>query len=200
MWDRVEAAAGNSSAATRVRATAGANGRFVPGATPVNASGGFPALGGPTVGAARPSTHSTPWASGGAGSSSKAPPALTGPIVRSVNYSTGPSKPKPLNNAAFPSLPTSSGKGMSKEERQALFNKPNVREESIRRILGAGTPPPPTNGWGGGGAASSAGVTDGVQALNVADEQAAGAAGGGGGGKKKGKGKQLLFSVSARPS
>jgi len=205
VWDRVEAAAGSSSAATRVRATAGANGRYVPGATPVNASGGFPALGGPSGGAARSSTHSTPWASGGAGSSSKAPPALTGPIIRSVNYPVAPAKAKPLNNSAFPSLPPSAGKSMSKEERQALFNKPNVREESIRRILGAAPPPPPTNGWGG-----ASGMVEDVQALSLADEQAAGASAGGGGGagggagggggKKKGKGKQLLFSVSARPS
>lgn len=83
---------------------------------------------------------------------------------------------------------------MTKEERQALFNKPNVREESIRRITGAGAPPPPvTNGWGGGNAAA-----EGVQNLTL--EDGADAGGSGGGGKKKGKGKQLLFTVSARPT
>ncbi|KAK1927275.1 putative cytoplasm protein [Papiliotrema laurentii] len=200
VWDRVEAAAGSS--APRPRATAGANGRYVPGATGLTASSAFPALGGPAPSAGpsnKSSTHSTPWASGGAGSSNKAPPALTGPIIRSVNYPTpAAAKPKPLNNAAFPSLPTSSGKGLTKEERQALFNKPNPREESIRRITGAGPPPPPiANGWGGG-SSSSGSLENSVQDLSVSG--GAGGDSGSTGGKKKGKQKQLLFTVSARPS
>ena len=165
------------------------------------ASGAFPALGGPSAGSSRSSTHSTPWASGGAGSSSKAPPALAGPIIRSVNYPTpaAASKPKALSAAAFPGLPASSGKGMTKEERQALFNKPNAREESIRRITGAGAPPPPiSNGWAGG-STSPNDVVNGVQEMSLGGEQETNGAGSGGGGKKKGKGKQLLFSVSARP-
>jgi hypothetical protein len=85
---------------------------------------------------------------------------------------------------------------MSKDERMALFGKPNPRDESIRRIVGtAPAPPPATNGWGGG-------VVGGIQGLQVDDDDVGvenGGAGGGGGGKKKGKGKQLLFNISARP-
>jgi len=201
VWDRVEAAAGSSAAANRMRATAGTNGRHVPGASGAASSGSFPALGGPSSGPTKSSTHSTPWASGGAGSSSKAPTALAGPIIRSVNYPTpaAASKPKALSSAGFPGLPASSGKGMTKEERQALFNKPNAREESIRRITGAGPPPPLIhNGWGG--ATSPSDVVNGVQEMNLGGEaQESTGAAAGGGGRKKGKGKQLLFSVSARP-
>lgn len=83
---------------------------------------------------------------------------------------------------------------MTKEERQALFNKPNAREESIRRITGAAPPPPVTNGWGSG---SANGASDAMQNLAISGE-AEGATTTGG--KKKGKGKQLLFTVSARPT
>jgi hypothetical protein len=81
---------------------------------------------------------------------------------------------------------------MTAAERQALFNKPNAREESIKRITGqAVTAPPPVSGWGS--------VANGVETMRVADaapevedDRPAG--------KKKGKGKQLLFTVSGRPS
>jgi len=87
---------------------------------------------------------------------------------------------------------------MTREERQALFSKPNAREESIRRITGAGAPPPPiTNGWGG--ATSPNDVVNGVQEMNLDGGAQDTNGSGSGGGKKKGKGKQLLFSVSARP-
>ena len=93
---------------------------------------------------------------------------------------------------------------MTKAEREALFSKPNPRDESIRRITGSGARPTPvTNGWGSSG--SSGNVTAGVESLNLDSGNGAAAAGAagvenGGGGKKKGKQKQLLFSVSARPS
>jgi hypothetical protein len=205
VWDRVEAAAANQPV-KRPQATAGFGGRTVPGATRRVNPNAFPSLGGGGAsGPSKTSTHSTPWSSGGAGSSSKSPTVLTGPIIRSVNFPTAaPSKAKPLNNTAFPSLPSGNGKMMTKEERQALFNKPNAREESIRRIVGSSpAPPPATNGWGGGGNTS---VTSGMQGLQV-DAGENGdvegdppiGAGAGGGSKKKGKSKQLLFSVSARP-
>lgn len=193
VWDRVEAAAA-SQPANRPAATAGTNGRYVPGAGGVAAStSSFPSLAtGLTKNASTP--HSTPWAGGGAGSSNKAPSALAGPQIRSVNFPTASaSKSKPPSQAAFPSLPASNGK-MTAAERQSLFNKPNTREESIRRITGQGTAPPaPTNGWGGG-------VTNGVQAMSLGETEVEEAPPtSGGGAKKKGKGKQLLFTVSARP-
>jgi hypothetical protein len=66
---------------------------------------------------------------------------------------------------------------------------------------GAGIVAPVNNGWGGSGVGEA---TVGMAGLGVEDvnegAKAAGEAGvGGTGGKKKGKGKQLLFSVSARP-
>ncbi|WVQ95123.1 hypothetical protein IAU59_002217 [Kwoniella sp. CBS 9459] len=202
VWDRVEAAA--ASHPVNRPAARGTNGRYVPGSGAVASSSAFPTLGGPSAGPSKSGVHSTPWSAGGAGSSSKAPPALAGPQIRSVNFPTAKavSKPKPLNSAAFPSLPSSSGvKGTTAADRKALFSKPTARDESIRRITGAGPPPPPAaNGWG----FSSA--TSGVESLSVADDvgssgngASAVAGGGGGGGKKKGKGKQLLFTVSARP-
>ncbi|WVF67503.1 hypothetical protein IAT40_002259 [Kwoniella sp. CBS 6097] len=200
VWDRVEAAA--ASHPVNRPAVRGTNGRYVPGSGSIATSSAFPTLGGPSAGPSKSAVHSTPWSAGGAGSSSKAPPALASPQIRSVNFPTAKAinKPKPLNNAAFPSLPSSSGnKGTSAADRKALFSKPTARDESIRRITGAGPPPPPAaNGWG----VSSA--TSGVEALSVADEggsngNGTSAGGGAGGGKKKGKGKQLLFTVSARP-
>ncbi len=87
---------------------------------------------------------------------------------------------------------------MTKEERAALFSKPNPRDESIRRITGAGARPPPvTNGWGG--SSSSENVTAGVRDMSLGNEDASETPSAGGG-KKKGKQKQLLFTVSARPS
>jgi hypothetical protein len=87
---------------------------------------------------------------------------------------------------------------MTKEERQALFAKPNARDESIKRIMGTTAPPAPTNGWGGG-------TVEGIEGLQIDDEGGEyggidnGLSNAGGGGKKKGKGKQLLFNISARP-
>lgn len=188
IWDRVEAAAGSQP-----RATVGANGRRVPGAGGGGES--FPTLGAP--GPSKPSTHSTPWASGGAGSSSKAPSALA-PQIRSVNYSTGPSRPKQVNKDSFPSLPTSQAARNTAAERAALFSKPTARQESIARIRGTQAKPPPTSGWGGSAASSTAGSSSGANAngaaqgiedLALEDPQPKS--------KKKGKQKQLLFSVSA---
>ncbi|WVR09437.1 hypothetical protein IAU60_006504 [Kwoniella sp. DSM 27419] len=189
VWDRVEAAA--ASHPVNRPAVKGANGRFVPGSGAMASSTAFPTLGGPS-GSSKPSTHSTPWAGGGAGSSSRSVPALAGPQIRSVNFpSASSSKAKPLNNAAFPSLPTASKTGTTAAERKALFTKPTAREESIRRITGQAAAPPPTNGWG---------LSAEVESLSLGEADGAeNPQPGVGGGKKKGKGKQLLFSVSARP-
>lgn len=173
----------------------GLNGRPVPGA------GGeaFPTLGAP--GPSKPAAHSTPWASGGAGSSSRAPPALV-PQIRSINYATGPaaSRPKQINKDSFPSLPSSQSAKNAAAERAALFSKPTARQETIARIRGTTAKPPPTNSWGGSGSAtptnagsssSSAvnGATEALGELSVDEPQPKS--------KKKGKQKQLLFSVSA---
>lgn len=198
VWDRVEAAA----ASHPVNRPPPANQRFVPGSriAPPSSSA-FPTLAGPPPAGSSQSSrsivtpHSTPWASGGAGSSSKAPSALA-PQIRSVNYAT----PKPGNSSrppsksAFPSLPASSKASMSAQDRKALFAKPNAREETIRRITGSGSNTPATPaGWG-----STNGTSEAVEALSLGEavtEQPPQ----NGGGKKKGKQKQILFSVSARP-
>ncbi|KAL1405818.1 hypothetical protein Q8F55_007496 [Vanrija albida] len=190
VWDRVAAAA-EAEPVNRPRATAGLNGRFVPGAggRPQSPSA-FPALGG-AAGASRP-VHSTPWASGGGGGSSSRQPTALVPQVRSVNFPVATAnKPKGLGKDSFPGLPSSSAAKSKAEERAALFSKPTARDESIARIRGTPVARPTTpNSWGGG--ASDA--ADGVAELSVSDEPQTG-------GKKKGKGKQkqLLFSVSARP-
>lgn len=195
VWDRVEAAAASDPAnrPSHAAPTVGLNGRRVPGSGATSTSA-FPTLGAPPGGAARSAApHSTPWASGGAGFASRAPPVLTGPIIRSVNYPVAVSaKAKPPSQTAFPSLPTNNGK-MTGAERQALFNKPNVREESIKRITGqAVVAPPRVTGWGS--------VADGVETMSVADGDAeTEVVDDRPTGKKKGKGKQLLFTVSARP-
>ncbi|ORY35728.1 hypothetical protein BCR39DRAFT_511754 [Naematelia encephala] len=218
VWDRVEAAAASHpvNRPARTGPVPGLNGRIVPGAgAPIPSA--FPSLGSgvSSTSTSSSTTHSTPWASGGSGSKSKSPTALTGPIIRSVNYPTTATSSsssslsrsnKPLNNSAFPSLPGSSTKSTSAAERAALLNKPTPREESIKRITGQNAPPPPVNnGWGrvinGVGNLELGGdnVIDPVDG-NAATSGGIGAAGtGGGGGKKKGKGKQILFSVSARP-
>jgi hypothetical protein len=189
VWDRVEAAA---AARPAPRATTGANGRHVPGA------GGFPALGG--AGPSRPTAHSTPWATGGSGSSSKAPSALAGPQIRSVNFPTVSGKssmgaPKPPSKASFPALAPSAAVKSRAAERAALFAKPTARDESIARIRGtAPKPAPAANTWGAG----SSGGANGVAGLSLEDGEPTPAQSAQG--KKKGKGKQLLFSVSARPS
>jgi hypothetical protein len=77
-------------------------------------------------------------------------------------------------------------------ERAALFSKPTARDESIARIRGTAVKPQATKGWGAGSA------SDGVAALDVNDVEAEAPAATSS--KKKGKQKQLLFSVSARPS
>ncbi|BEI87477.1 uncharacterized protein CcaverHIS019_0101950 [Cutaneotrichosporon cavernicola] len=182
VWARVEAAA------AQPRATTGVNGRHVPGATTPQRLGpsNFPSLG--EGSSSRSATHSTPWAGGGAGSSSKTPSALAGPQIRSVNLPSVSSGKKPtINRASFPSLP-SSGKSRA-EERAALFSKPTARDESIARIRGTAPTPPNASRWGSGSADEAA---NGVADLSVQDEAPKPS-------KKKGKQKQLLFSVSARP-
>jgi len=81
-------------------------------------------------------------------------------------------------------LPLTSGKSTA-AERKALFTKPNAREQSIQRITGQTSAPPTNNGWSGVDEAM-----DNLGEMGL-DE--------GSGAKKKGKGKQLLFTVSARP-
>lgn len=182
VWARVEAAA------AKPRPTTGVNGRNVPGAVAPQrlAASNFPSLG--EGSSSRPGTHSTPWAGGGAGSSSKTPSALAGPQIRSVNMpSVGGSKKPTINKASFPSLP-SSNKSRA-EERAALFSKPTARDESIARIRGTAPTPPNATTWG----ASANESANGVAALSVEDDVPKSQ------GKKKGKQKQLLFSVSARP-
>ncbi|WWC63500.1 uncharacterized protein I303_106103 [Kwoniella dejecticola CBS 10117] len=219
VWSRVEAAAA-SHPVNRPTPTTGLNGRYVPGSSarvPISSSSSFPSLSGPGLPSSSKASGSTstPWAGGsGGGPGFKAPSALAGPQIRSVNFpsaSSSSSRSKPLNNSAFPSLPSSSNKGLSATEKKALFSKPTSRDESIRRILGNTTPP--TNGWSaGGGSGSNTPVN--LEGLTLDDDPTTlatsasinkntngnGNAGQGGGGKKKGKSKQLLFSVSARPS
>lgn len=86
---------------------------------------------------------------------------------------------------------------MTADEKKKLFSKPTPREESIKRITGqdGSVAKPPINGWGGG-------VVGGMERLEVDESASQGngeAGNGAGGAKKKGKQKQLLFSVSARP-
>lgn len=191
VWDRVEAAAASHPAN---RPTTGVNGRHVPGAGGAQPTS-FPALGAnAAAGSSRGAVHSTPWASGGGGgSSSKAPSALV-PQIRSVNFPTvSSSKPTPVNKASFPSLPSSSSAKSKAAERAALFSKPTPREESIARIRGTAPPAPKTNNWG------VASASNGMASMSVDDsdapvEEPKPAS------KKKGKQKQLLFTVSARPS
>ncbi|RXK42341.1 hypothetical protein M231_00331 [Tremella mesenterica] len=194
VWDRVEAAA--SSSATPLSRPPPTNARTVPGTTAFNTAS-FPSLNtivssskGPSI-----STHSTPWASGGAGSSSKTPSALVGTVRPSPSKPSIQPKPAPkLQQSAFPSLPS-----REKEDRKALFSKPTPKQESLRRIVGS-SPAPVTNGWG----IATTSVANGLADMSVEDraaaEEAMGGEGGTGGGKKKNKGKQLLFSVSTRPS
>lgn len=148
----------------------GANQRIIPGSRAAVTSNAFPGLG--AAGGSRSTPHSTPWASGGAGTSSKAPPVLAGPQIRSVNFPLPKSSNKPPSQGAFPSLPASSKPSMSAQERKALFSKPSGRSASD---------------WDGG-------VGEGVESMNINGEGETQQAS-----KKKGKGKQILFSVSARP-
>lgn len=216
VWDRVEAAAA-SQPVNKPRATTGIGGRWVPGAggsrAQLNSESAFPTLGA-TQSSAMPSkavgsssstsggAYATPWAAGGAGPSSRTPSALAGPQIRSVHNPAAATtkKNKALSSAAFPALPTSSGsRGMTAEERKALFSKPTPREESIKRITGQANAPPPVNSWKAG-SSNGQGEVDAMEGLSL-DEHAAvqGQGRQQGGGKKKGKQKQLLFSVSARP-
>ena len=192
VWDRVEAAAASHPANRPAHTPAvGVNGRFVPGANAAASSTSFPSLGAQAGAPSRgPAMHSTAWSSGGAGSTSKSPTVLTGPVIRSVNYPVPQTtKAKAPSQAAFPSLPAANGR-MTASERQALFAKPNPRDESIRRITGQSAAPAlPGNGWGT--------VPNDMERLNVGDDESADERPIGG--KKKGKGKQLLFTVSARP-
>jgi hypothetical protein len=214
LWDRVEAAAASSQPSSRSAATTGPGGRWVPGIG-VGSVSAFPSLGegSSAKGKGSAPAHSTPWSSGGAGSGSKTPPVLTGPIIRSVNFpAPKASASKPLNKTAFPGLPTT-GKS-SAAERAALFAKPTPRDDSIRRITGktgggsgserTSGATTPTAGWGLAGQMGDLGVEDGDGTEGAAGAGAGAGAGvngngngigPGAGGKKKGKNKQLLFSV-----
>jgi hypothetical protein len=95
----------------------------------------------------------------------------------------------------------------AREERRALFSKPTPSQESVRRITGqaAAVPPPGGAGWGAKSPTSATSpngvgqMSDEMMALAIAQEEAQAAAGQDKKGKK-GKGKQLLFQVSARPT
>ncbi|OXG14726.1 cytoplasmic protein [Cryptococcus neoformans Tu401-1] len=216
VWDRVEAAAA-SQPVNKPRATTGVGGRWVPGAggsrAQLSSESAFPTLGavsssmGPSraVGSSSSTSsgpYATPWAAGGAGPSSRTPSALAGPQIRSVHNPAAATakKSKALSSASFPALPASSGsRSMTAEERKALFSKPTPREESIRRITGQANAPPPLNSWAAG-SSNERGEGDAMEGLSLEDQT--GVRGQGqqqGAGKKKGKQKQLLFSVSARP-
>lgn len=216
VWDRVEAAAA-SQPVNKPRATTGVGGRWVPGAggsrAQLSSESAFPTLGavsssmGPSraVGSSSSTSsgaYATPWAAGGAGPSSRTPSALAGPQIRSVHNPAAATakKSKALSSASFPALPASSGsRSMTAEERKALFSKPTPREESIRRITGQANAPPPLNSWTAG-SSNERGEGDAMEGLSLEDQT--GVRGQGqqqGAGKKKGKQKQLLFSVSARP-
>lgn len=203
VWERVAAAASDQPR------PAVAGQRYPPGSRAALASpASFPTLAQPSGGGGRSTAsaaHSTPWASGGAGSTSKAPSALAPQIrpsttISSTNFPQPKSRnTKPPSQAAFPSLPTSAKASMSAQERKALFSKPNARQETIRRITGTGPASgssTPTQNWGNG----TNGASEGVEALSLgSDEQQQQQQPQEGGSRKKGKQKQILFSVSARP-
>jgi hypothetical protein len=179
VWDRVEQAAASHPVLRPAGAVmaAQASRRNVPGAMPQ--ANAFPALGKAT-GNLPKSQGTTPWANSAASRGNNPDPV---PAVRSV---------KPPSQAAFPSLPTaSSSSRISAAERKALLSGPNVREETINRIRGTANPAP-VNGWGK--------VAAGVGNLSVADAPADDQPQEQTSSKKKGKKKELLFSVSARPS
>lgn len=188
LWDRVEAAAGSQPPSRP--ATAGPNGRHVPGTGPITASGAaFPSLGasGPSRTAG---PHSTPWSSGGAGSRSHTPSALVNTFRPAGSaFGAGPDsaprpaavKAKPPSTAAFPGLPAPSKQRTTAAERAALFAKPAPRDVASAQSVGR------------------TGLEDGVDGLGVGDG-ANGSGGGAASGKKKGKQKQLLFTVSTRPT
>ncbi|ODN83658.1 hypothetical protein L202_01755 [Cryptococcus amylolentus CBS 6039] len=183
VWDRVQQAAERGAASRPApRATTGVGGRWVPGATTSRASPGseaFPSLGSSSAGPSASSSRQT-WASGSAGpSTSKAPSALV-PQIRSVNNPSNPStgrKPKAPNLSAFPSLPSSSKpKKTTKEERLALIGKPQGRAAATEQ--------------------PELGSREAMEGLSIGERSEAPQ---GGGKKGKGKGKQTLFTISARP-
>jgi hypothetical protein len=180
VWDRVEAAAASHP---MNRPSTNASGRHVPGAGPAPSTSSFPTLGSSSTGPARNAApHSTPWASGGAGSTSRAPTALAGPVIRSVNYPVATlKKAKPLSNNAFPSLMPSNPNRVTQEDKKGLFSKP------VARDVAAGGPAGPEGGRESGGA-----EVEGMEGMSLENGS------GGQGAKKKGKGKQLLFTVGAR--
>jgi hypothetical protein len=164
-----------AAAASRPSTGMGHNQRIIPGSRAAVSSNAFPGLGAAS-GSRQTAPHSTPWASGGAGTSSKAPPVLAGPQIRSVNFPLPKAQNKPPSQGAFPSLPASSKPSMSAQERKALFSKPTGRS---------------ANEWDGG-------ASEGVEGMNI-NGNGSGEGDTQQGGKKKGKQKQILFSVSARP-
>lgn len=174
IWDRVERAATSAPAKRPANSGIGMGGRAVPGAT-----SSFPALSaGPSKEAPAPQPTKG-WANR-AGTTVAMPLVTLPPQPRSVNYANGPNaKIKPLSTSAFPGLPPTSGKGMTSEERKALFGQ-SSRQDSIKRLTSDSTAPPPANWTAPSG---SSGTTP------AADE------GKGAGGKKK-KQKEVLFSVN----
>ncbi|WVQ72092.1 hypothetical protein IAR50_001637 [Cryptococcus sp. DSM 104548] len=181
VWDRVQQAAERGAASRPApRATTGVGGRWVPGATTSRAgpsAEAFPSLGSSSAGPSGSASRQT-WASGSAGpSTSRAPSALV-PQIRSVhNPSASIGKPKAPNLSSFPSLPSSSSKAKktTKEERLALIGKPQGRAASTEQ------PELPRE------------ALEGLSIGERSDSQP------GGGKKGKGKQKQTLFTISARP-
>lgn len=170
-------------AATKPKPAAGASGRSVPGST-----------------AWASQQSSTPSSSPSSFPAFPPPSASLGPVARptpvSINYAssssaagkTAPKASKPVSLAAFPSLPAANAS--SAAERRALFEKPSKRQEMLMRVTGEGKQPSQPV-WGSGGstppAEGSSSAGDGTTTPPT------------GGGKKKGKGKEILFTISARP-
>lgn len=222
VWDRVERAASSAgpsrSSATgssaRAHTTVEAYPSLGAGSAAARASGKQKAPAG------RPVPGSTAWASASAAAPRASPlpppiPFASDAVMQrkvvptSVNYSTGASRSsggpsKPPSQAAFPSLAPSSSVAQAAAQRKALFAQPSARAESIRKIAGERAAPA-VAAWGSSstpnstpGSASSSGTSTPVG--GASGSASAGEGGGGGGKKGKGKKKELLFTISARPT
>ncbi|CED83156.1 Predicted E3 ubiquitin ligase [Phaffia rhodozyma] len=161
----------------------------------------------PTPTNAKTVPGSTAWASSQKSStSSDRFPALPPPVASSasssrpapvsVNYASStsgtgsrtPAKaPKPVSHAAFPSLQTNSAAAELAARKKALFSNPSARAETIKRITGEKSAP--VSSWGSSPTGSGSNTPD----VSVTPPPMSG-------GKKKGKGKEVLFTISARPN
>lgn len=179
----------------RVARAAAAASSFSSSSTPLPAIDRFPPLHASTSSATPPgyrqNQHKTPWASASLAAPStpviRAPTSIPGPGAKSKTGNVV------LSKSAFPELPTSSG---SRVPRSAVGGN-----QSLRNILGESSAPTTPvwgaasgkGGSGNGSTASTPGEISGDGGAPV-DSQPAG--------KKKGKAKQkqMLFSISTRPS